>query len=108
MNLSRFFIDEAIKKHVSINKTASPDGLAFNITRISKLSDTSSATIWRQLKKETKLRAETWIKLMRCLGNFDVDINKCKITIQVSNTPENKDILRKIRYYDFKDDYGEK
>jgi hypothetical protein len=106
MNLSRFFIDESVKKHIHDNSHDS-DVVILNINRIAKLSRSSSATVWRQLKRETKLRAETWIKLMRSLGNFDVDINECKIIISVSPTKENKDILRRIRYCDFKDDYGD-
>jgi len=106
MNLSRFFIDESVKKH--IHDTASDsDIVVLNINRIARLSRSSSATVWRQLKRETKLRAETWIKLMRSLGNFDVNLDECKITINVSPTKANKEVLRKIRFCDFKDDYGD-
>jgi hypothetical protein len=67
----------------------------------------STATVWRQLQKDTKIRAETWLKLMRSLGNLDIDFEECIVKIKVRALPENRQILKRVFYCDFKEDYGE-
>jgi hypothetical protein len=91
MNISKFFIKEASEAH---EKMFGP----MNCHRLSRVSGISPATIRKQTTDEdTKVQAETFLKLLIALGSVEIDEHGCSLKIVVKKSRKNSENLAKIK-----------